>query len=188
MTTYGEAPALSQEQQQPDSPLNSWEDMDKEIRSFSHLRAAKQQQEAASPSSDTAADAEGGSERAVRQDSTQRINSTEDGAPLADDLVRQGMLQAFLKERLEGPQERVMILRLEAEMLKFIGNRNLRQLTLPANMSGYQRNCATHVAEYYRLRTVATQDVDGRYKTSFFKTKVHQGKHRLHLIQLSPSF
>mmetsp|Transcript_7639 Transcript_7639/g.28120 ORF Transcript_7639/g.28120 Transcript_7639/m.28120 type:complete len:461 (+) Transcript_7639:264-1646(+) len=157
-----------------ESPLNSWEDMDKELQSLPKLKAAPP------PPPAEKRDPSPHSERCSPRGRTSLSPSasTEDLAPLADNLVSQGRLEVFLKERLEGPQERVMILRLEMEILKFVGNPSLRQLTLPANMSSYQRKCITHVAEYYKLRAVSTQDAEGKYRTSFFKTKVHSGEDR----------
>ncbi|KAM0916317.1 hypothetical protein ACQ4PT_010377 [Festuca glaucescens] len=78
----------------------------------------------------------------------------------ADDRVA-SLVDRFLVEALENPRHRLMILRMELDIQKFMQNHQLHEFEFQQFPTSYLRCAAHRVAQHYGLVTVADTLVDG---------------------------
>ncbi|CAN6223260.1 unnamed protein product [Urochloa humidicola] len=129
---------------------------------------------AAAPDSWETADIDGAMSRLVL--STRRVSSSPDlaeeqqqdpppaqpgpqtqGAAAArDDSAAQ--VDQFLREALEKPRERISVLRMEQDILKFIRDPRQTQFEFPALPTSYLRLAAHRLAQHYFLQSIAIPD------------------------------
>lgn len=80
------------------------------------------------------------------------------GKPLQQDLEQ---VDAFLREALQNPRDRLTILRMEQEVEKFLRNPELQTLEFQPMISSYYRLAAHRVAQHYYLQTQASDTPGG---------------------------
>uniref|UniRef100_A0ACD5XYT7 Uncharacterized protein n=1 Tax=Avena sativa TaxID=4498 RepID=A0ACD5XYT7_AVESA len=76
--------------------------------------------------------------------------------PRPDDLVSQ--VDQFLREALEKPRERLSVLRMEQEILKFIHDPRQTQFEFQGLPTSYLRLAAHRLAQHYFLQSIALPD------------------------------
>ncbi|XP_051200353.1 uncharacterized protein [Lolium perenne] len=85
----------------------------------------------------------------------------DEGRPAeADDRVA-SLVDRFLVEALENPRHRLMVLRMELDIQKFMQNHQLHEFEFQQFPNSYHRCAAHRVAQHYGLVTVADSLVDG---------------------------
>ncbi|OAY80200.1 uncharacterized protein LOC109710971 isoform X2 [Ananas comosus] len=77
------------------------------------------------------------------------------GAALGDAVIE---VDQFLREALEKPRERISILRMEQDIVKFIRDPTQQQLEFQALPTSYLRLAAHRLAQHYYLQSVAIPD------------------------------
>ncbi|XP_010908184.2 uncharacterized protein [Elaeis guineensis] len=78
------------------------------------------------------------------------------GGEVLEDAVSQ--VDGFLREALEKPRERLSILRMEQDVVKFIHNPTQQQLEFQGLPTSYLRLAAHRVAQHYYLQSLAVPD------------------------------
>ncbi|CAL9185591.1 unnamed protein product, partial [Musa hybrid cultivar] len=145
------SPAMEGSAGDPGAP-DSWEMADLDA-SMGRLLLSSKNGSALSPSQE--ADEE--EEAAAALDTTRASLASVDGAEgVPMDAV--GQVDQFLREALEKPRERLAILRMEQDIVKFICDPTQQQLEFQAIPNSYLRLAAHRMAQHYYLQSVAIQD------------------------------
>nr|CAD1838565.1 unnamed protein product [Ananas comosus var. bracteatus] len=95
-------------------------------------------------------------ELAAAAPATLSDSSVERGGAALEDAVIE--VDQFLREALEKPRERISILRMEQDIVKFIRDPTQQQLEFQALPTSYLRLAAHRLAQHYYLQSVAIPD------------------------------
>ncbi|XP_068658939.1 uncharacterized protein [Aristolochia californica] len=87
--------------------------------------------------------------------STSQLASERNGG-FSEDLLNQ--VDQFLREALQNPRERLSVLRMEQDVLKFIRDPAQQQMEFPQLPTSYLRLAAHRVAQHYYLQSMVVSD------------------------------
>lgn len=133
---------------------DSWEMADLD-ESMSRLLVSSQRSPAPSASSPSRELAEEAPPPAASASQVTPASSWRGGGVL-EDAVSQ--VDGFLREALEKPRERLSILRMEQDVVKFIRDPTQQQLEFQGLPTSYLRLAAHRVAQHYHLQSLAVPD------------------------------
>ncbi|CAM0953169.1 unnamed protein product [Alopecurus aequalis] len=133
------------------------------------MESSPEDSAAAAPESWETADLDGAMSRLLRPSSSPSARRVADDDQVtaaqeqqrqdpagADDLVSQ--VDQFLREALEKPRERLSVLRMEQEILKFIHDPRQTQYEFQGLPTSYLRLAAHRLAQHYFLQSIALPD------------------------------
>ncbi|CAL9120362.1 unnamed protein product, partial [Musa textilis] len=148
------SPAMEGSAGDPGAP-DSWEMADLDA-SMSRMLLSSKKGSALSPSQEAEEEEEAAASAAALDTTRASLASVERAEGVPMDAV--GQVDQFLREALEKPRERLAILRMEQDIVKFICDPTQQQLEFQAIPNSYLRLAAHRIAQHYYLQSVAIQD------------------------------